>query len=248
MQYWNDLYTELAEKITGLKNKGKVDTLQDLELKKNPQQGDAYLVKDETNKDGACYIYRFTIKKDEYNRIVSRQWINTYKTSFEGSLPDIKWVDLWHEQISFLTEELPFSTPALFIGFSTIALDDRGILVQDCDTQIDMYLFFETFSDTYWGSYNQDRALDFLESLTKLHALFHGKSGKNYSGMRRVDMRREDSGGAGNLYRISFQCLVTDYSAQHLFIESQNPDKELDIKKGTPTVAIDERPLYDIGE
>lgn len=105
-----------------------------------------------------------------------------------GKLSEIKWVDLWHDQVSFLTSELPFDTPAAFIGFSTLQIDDRGLLVQDCNTQIDIYLFFETFSDTYWGSYNQDRALDYLQSLTRLHALFHGKNGANYSGMRRVDI------------------------------------------------------------
>ena len=31
--------------------------------------------------------------------------------------------------------------------------------------------------------------------------------------MRRVGMNREDSGNAGNLYKISFQCIVDDMSA-----------------------------------
>lgn len=175
-------------------------------------------------------------------------WTELYKEIAEkitGKLPEIKWVDLWHDQVSFLTSELPFDTPAVFIGFSTLQIDDRGLLVQDCDTQIDMYLFFETFSDTYWGSYNQDRALDYLQSLTRLHALFHGKNGESYSGMRRVDMRREESGGAGNLYRISFQCSITDYSAQNIFIETESPDKELEIEKGVRPPQEDTPPLYD---
>jgi hypothetical protein len=176
-------------------------------------------------------------------------WTELYREiagKITANLPEVAWVDLWHDQVSFLTEELPFDTPAVFTGFSTVTIDDRGTLVQDCDTQVDLYLFFETFSDTYATSYNQDRALDFLNTLTRLHALFHGKSGINYSAMRRVDMRREESGGAGNLYRISFQCLVTDYSAQDIFIETEDPARELEIEKsgipghpGTP-------PLYEL--
>ena len=91
--------------------------------------------------------------------------------------------------------------------------DDKGMKGQLCNTQIDFYLFYETFSDTALGSINQDSALDFLKQLTKIHKLFHATSGTNYFSMRRVDMKREESGGAGNMYRISFQCDVDDMSA-----------------------------------
>jgi hypothetical protein len=177
-------------------------------------------------------------------------WTELYKEIAEkitGKLPEIKWVDLWHDQVSFLTSELPFDTPAVFIGFSTVAIDDRSLLIQDCDTQIDMYLFFETFSDTYHGSYNKERALGYLDTLTRLHALFHGRSGTNYSEMRRVDMRREESGDAGNLYRISFQCKVVDYSAQVLYDQMQDPSRELEITKGDAPALEDTPPLYDVG-
>lgn len=162
------------------------------------------------------------------------------------NLAEIEWIDLWHEQVSYLTAELPFPTPALFLAFSLIGADDRGTLVQDCNTQIDIYLFFETFSDTYFGSANKDRATDYLRTLTRLNALFHGKNGNNYSEMRRVDMQRIDSGDAGNLYRISFQCLVTDYSAQLLFNETENPAAELEITKGGIPEEPQTPPMYDI--
>ena len=129
------------------------------------------------------------------------------------NIPSIEWCDLWHEQVSYLTSELPFPTPAAFIAFNMLDTEDKGLLGQTCNTQIDIYLFFETFSDTYVGSVNKDSALDFLKLLTDIHKLFHGNSGANYSGMRRVDMKREDSGDAGNLYRISFNCTVDDISA-----------------------------------
>jgi hypothetical protein len=162
-------------------------------------------------------------------------WNDLYKEIAEkitANLPNVRWVDLWHEQVNYLTEELPFPTPAVFVGFSTVNIDDTGTLVQQCNTQIDFYLFYETFSDSYEGSFNQDGALAFMEELTKLHALFHGKSGANYSAMRRTDMRREESGGAGNLYRISFECLVADYSAQELFTDIESPDMEIDVENG----------------
>lgn len=177
-------------------------------------------------------------------------WTDLYKelvSKIQTNLPEIVWIDLWHDQISYLTEELPFSTPAVFISFSTVATEDRGLRVQEVNTQVDIYLFFETFSDTYIGSMNQDSALEFLNSLTKMHALLHGTNGDNYSAMRRVDMRREDSGGAGNLYRISFECNVVDYSAQTIFNESETPDAQLEIDKGgVPEKEKDNSPLFEV--
>lgn len=175
-------------------------------------------------------------------------WTDLYKeiaTRITANLPGIAWIDLWHEQVNYLTEELPFPVPAVFLAFDTIQTDDRVKLIQDCNTQIDMYLFYETFSDTYSGSTNQDSALEFLNQLTRLYALFHGKSGHSFSAMRRVELRREDSGGAGNLYRISFQCLVTDYSAQHLFIEAQTPSADIAISTGSiPLPHTEDEPFF----
>lgn len=140
------------------------------------------------------------------------------------NIPEVQWCDLWHEQVSYLTSELPFPTPAVFIAFNMLNADDKGLKGQICNTQIDFYLFYETFSDTYLGSVNQSGAMDFLKQLTELHKLFHGTSGDNFFEMRRVDMKREDSGDAGNLYRISFQCMVDDMSAMTEYNEQDVQD------------------------
>lgn len=246
MEYWTGFYKELSEKIIGYKDRGEVTDPTELEAIARLQDGDAVRVLSEVDAKGNAYIFRYTEVRNERNELVRKYWRNTLKTNFEGGLPEIKHVDLWHEQVSYLAEELPFDTPAIFIGFSTTEVADRGQLVQGIGVQVDMYLFYETFSDTYFSSDNQDRALDYLNSLTRLHALFHGKDGENYSEMGRVDMRDVDSGGAGNLYKVSFQCMVNDYSAQHLFVESVNPDAQLIIEhkksdapeNGTPPLYV----------
>lgn len=174
-------------------------------------------------------------------------WTDLYKEVAEkvtSEIPEIKWVDLWHEQISYLSEELPFPAPAVFIAFKTLSCDDRSLLVQDCDTQIDLYLFFESFSDTYKGSYNQENAIEFLHLLTKLHTTFHGVSGSNFNTMRRVGMEREESGESGNLYRISFSCIVEDASAKAEY--DQQVVTEIDINN-TPIerpFIVDNEPLF----
>lgn len=177
-------------------------------------------------------------------------WSELYKEIADRithNLPDVQWVDLWHEQINYLTEELPFPTPAVFVGFGTREADDAGTLVQNLTVQVDLRLFYETFSDTYDGSANQDKALAFLDRLTELHALFHGKSGQYFTEMRRIDMSREESGDAGNLYRISFECLVVDYSAKVLFTEADMNGREIEVERAaavTPPGGSDD--MFDV--
>ncbi|MGQ1889119.1 hypothetical protein ACT29H_01625 [Thermophagus sp. OGC60D27] len=176
-------------------------------------------------------------------------WTDLYKELAEvikTKTPEIEWIDLWLEQVSFLTDELPFQSPAVFISFNTMSCNDKGQLIQNCETQIEFYLFFETSSDTYVGSYNQDSAINFLRILTKLHTAFHGLCGNNFNTMRRVDMRREESGDAGNLYRISFASVLEDASAQAEY--DQQSVNEVDLSKGpiTRSDTTDGEPLYDI--
>lgn len=174
-------------------------------------------------------------------------WTDLYQEladKIKDKLTDIQWVDLWHEQVSYLTEELPFPTPAVFIAFNTNNCDDKGLLIQDVETQIDFYLYYETFSDSYQGSYNKASAIDFLKTLTKIHTLFHGQSGNNFGTMRRVDMRREESGGAGNLYRISFATVIEDGSAIVEFNKKEVNEVVIKNEQGEREPVTDEQPLY----
>jgi len=171
-------------------------------------------------------------------------WTDLYlelANKIKDNLNQIQWVDLWHDQVSYLTDELPFPTPAVFIAFNLLGADDKGMKGQLCNTQIDLYLFYETFSDTAIGSINQDSALDFLKQLTELHKLFHGTAGDNYWEMRRVDMKREESGGAGNMYRISFQCMVDDMSA--IPDISEQEVNEIDLSRGDIPIEQQNKPV-----
>lgn len=152
---------------------------------------------------------------------------------------------MWHEQVSFLDEEHPFSSPAVFIEFNTLGIEDEGLLVQRLHTQIDFRLFYETFSDTYEGAAMQEEALSFLDLLTLLGMMLHGKSGKNFGTLRRTHVGREESGGAGNLYRISFECEIMDYTTMELASHADMKDREMKISNGDlPEKTEDEEPLY----
>lgn len=164
------------------------------------------------------------------------------------SVPDVRYIDLWHEQTEQLDEELPFPTPAVFIGFNTLESADIGTLAQDILLQVDLYVFWETFADTYDGAVMQTEALDYLNLMTVLNVLLHGYTGEYFSTMRKNGFQRMDSGGAGNLYRAGFECMVRDYSALELLVITDMQDKEIVVTPANevPKQPGTEQPLYDI--
>lgn len=126
----------------------------------------------------------------------------------------IQWVDLWNSQVYNLENEHPFPAPAVFLAFRSQSMADAGLKVQEVEAQVDVFVFYETFADTFKGSFNQSDALGFLDILDEVNALFHGSSGTNYSSMRRVSFSPIDTGGAGNLWSVTYTCKLMDYSAK----------------------------------
>lgn len=154
----------------------------------------------------------------------------------------IKYIDLWHNQVNFLSEEHPFPTPAVFLNFRIINTQDLGEKVQNVKLQVDTFIFYETFADTYQDSWNQSSAFEFLDLLNDSYATLHGTSGKNYSNMRRIGFAPVDTGGAGNLYIQSYECTLIDYAAMKTYNDSTIAD--LDVEQGIPEIIIDEESEY----
>jgi|GEM_PF-517488 len=154
-----------------------------------------------------------------------------------AKMPAINWQDLWHEQVSFLDTEHPWEGNAIFYEFRGVDSADLSQLAQAVDLQVDVYLFYETFLDTAHGSYNQEDALLYLRDLSTLNSIFHGYSSDAIDGMRRVSFGRVETGGAGNLYRVTFMGQTRDHSAVKMtqgvvpgdaaVSEGERPEREL---------------------
>ena len=156
-----------------------------------------------------------------------------------ADVPDVRYIDLWHEQIDNLEGEHLFPTPAVFIGFNTLD-------ISDIDLQIDLYVFWESFSDTYNEAIMQEDALNYLNLLTVLGMMLHGKSGTHFGTLRRTHVGRVDSGGAGNLYRISFECKIRDYTTMEQSSQVDMKNKEISVSAGSIPEMIDDNPLYEV--
>jgi hypothetical protein len=131
----------------------------------------------------------------------------------DNNISEIKHIDLWHNQVNFLEEEIRFESPAVFLEFRATSVEDTSLKSQRVTMQVNVFLFYETFLETHQGAYAQSEAVAFLDIFTKIHKLLHGTDGVNYSSMRRIGFSPVDTGSASNLYQMPFNCLVNDVSA-----------------------------------
>lgn len=141
----------------------------------------------------------------------------------------IKWIDLWHNQVNFLDTEHPFPSPALFLSFRIVRVENMGKKTQKVVLQVTTRLFFETMADTYHGAFNQESALSFLDILTGVYSILHGSSGTNYSSMTRTGLTSEDTGSSGNLYMQAFECTLIDYSATKQWVDGEVKDVTVEV-------------------
>ncbi|WP_329804394.1 hypothetical protein [Flavobacterium facile] len=145
------------------------------------------------------------------------------------NIVEIKTIDLWSEQVSFMAEEHPFKSPAVFFGFRTLEQNNMSEKVQNLTMQVDTYLFYETFADTSKGSKKQEKALGFLDLLTKINACLHGSSGLYFHEMKRTGFNPVETGGAGILYVQRYQFTMIDDSAQILYENLKFDNMEIEV-------------------
>lgn len=163
------------------------------------------------------------------------------------ALPELEHIDLWHDQVNYLSEEHPFPTPAAFLEFNTLQVDDAGELMQTTTLQVDIHIFYETFCDSYEGAVMQGEALTYMDLLLLIGLMFHGRSGTHFHQMRRTGTMREESGGAGNLYRISFETNISEFSGLNLFSTKEMGDREVSVEKGiSPNKPVKAGELYQL--
>lgn len=160
------------------------------------------------------------------------------------NMPEIKHIDLWSEQVSFMADEHPFKSPAVFFGYRVLSTEDQGEKIQELRLQVDVYLFYETFADTSKGSKKQQKALDFLDLLTKINACFHATFGNYYSNMRRTGFNPVETGGAGILYVQRYELTMTDDSAKEIYENMKFEQMEIAVIREEVTSVGNQSNLY----
>lgn len=162
-----------------------------------------------------------------------------------ANIAEIKTVDLWREQVQFMADEHPFKSPAVFFAYRMLEGKNNGEKLQDLRLQVDIYLFYETFADTSRGAKKQNKALDFLDLLTKINACFHGTAGNYYSEMSRTGFNPVETGGAGILYVQRYELTMLDNSAQELFEMMKFDNMEVNVVREVSEPPAEPANLYD---
>lgn len=161
------------------------------------------------------------------------------------NIADIKHVDLWSEQIGFMAEEHPFKAPAVFFSYRILSADDQGKKIQQLRLQTEIYLYYETFADTKRGGKRQQKALDFLDLLTRINACFHASHGQYFGEMRRTGFDPVETGTANLLYVQRYELTVNDSSAQVLENELIFENMEVNVEKLEELPTAKENDLYE---
>ena len=130
-----------------------------------------------------------------------------------SEIEQVKWIDLWTNQVNFLDTELPFPAPAIFLAFRSESMSELSNLQQDVDMSVAVYVYYETFADSFHESFNQSTALEFSDMLIEVHTKIHGSTGTSYSNMNRISLQPIDVIGAGILYQMIFTCNTIDKTA-----------------------------------
>lgn len=155
--------------------------------------------------------------------VQEQDWTEAYKELcilIKPAVPEIKHIDLWYEQINYQKEEYPHPEQCLFIDFVVNEIKTLGGGVQDLECTILFVHVFDTLSETYHGSTNQAIALAFMATQKKLHKLFQGLSGTNFSPMDRVSNKRiPTQEGFLNVRELGYNCIIRDYSAVKEYTE-----------------------------
>ncbi len=155
--------------------------------------------------------------------IQEQDWTEAYKELcplINTDVPEIKHIDLWFEQIDYAEEEYPFPAQSLFMDFDCDDTQTIGEGVQDINCVITFYHAFDTLSETYHGSTNQQIALEFMAVQKKLHKLLQGLSGVSFSPMDRVGNKRYPTKhGYLNVREMAYKCIIRDYSAKKEYID-----------------------------
>lgn len=131
--------------------------------------------------------------------------------------PVLKRIDLWRNQVDLPTQPA-IPSPALFLGFKIVKVEDQGQNIQLITCQVDTYLYHAGHAD-FEGILNREIGEDFLKLLNDIFRILNGSSGTNYQNMRRTNLSSIVTESGANLYLQSFEMTLLDEGVQKTYVD-----------------------------
>lgn len=169
-----------------------------------------------------------SVKKSIYTQLDG--YLKTQMT-FTGpnALPSLKWVDRDTGQLQYLDQDI-VPTPAILIKFGRVDYKTTGNNTQQGLGTIRFTLIVENYADSFEGSVNQNKAIEYWELLEAMHKALQGTSGTAFTPLDRVAEPEEEVMGNLIVCYAEYATIITDNSADG----SSNivlTDPELDVKR-----------------
>jgi hypothetical protein len=169
-----------------------------------------------------------------------QNWIEALKEIFSlmREIDEIRFIDMWANQVDDPNEEYPFPCPAAFIEVTTPQVDDIGENVQHLTSEVKIYLLYLPTSDTHKMDDNSGDLDAFGDIMKKIYQKLHGKAGQNFSQATRTQgPSREKAQPYEWLYSQTFRTIIQDYSACKEYGEGEA--NEMTVELGTKPVHQD---------
>lgn len=133
----------------------------------------------------------------------------------QDNLPNLIWVDKDFGQAELIQEgiiNLPM--PAILISFKTPKWASRLSQTQSGETFIRFRILFENYADSFQGSINQDKAIQFFEFNEKVHIALQNLQGDNFTSLQRTSDEEDEDHNNVVITDVFYTTILTDESAQ----------------------------------
>jgi hypothetical protein len=155
-----------------------------------------------------------SIKGDIFKAISTHLMAQLQFTEAEN-LPNLIWVDKDFGQAELIQEGIvTLPMPAILVSFKTPKWVSRLSQTQSGETFIRIRILFENYADSFQGSINQDKAIQFFEFNEKTHIALQNFQGDNFTSLQRNSDEEDDDHNNVVITDIYYTTIITDASAQ----------------------------------
>lgn len=135
------------------------------------------------------------------------------KLQFEDSsnIPSLRWVDKKHGQSPEIASFVPL--PAVLFRFAETNWDNHFGNGQGGVSLIEFEIWFENYADSYEGSINQDKAIQYFEFNDAVFKALQGFNGSGFSSLHRVYDLDDDDHENVIITKLGFETRITDDTA-----------------------------------
>lgn len=145
--------------------------------------------------------------------------------------PELKWVDLWYEQI--LIPELgdAIDYPAIFFEISANEIESNGLWEQRVFLRTSLYIAQVNYGETALKSSNMTKNLYYLEFLGKVHEILQGYEHPETGNLNRVAFQPVRTPTNHIIYRIDYDHVRADNTPMEKRRQTVSVPVTLEIQK-----------------